>query len=49
MIIIPKGITDIRGIGLLKVLWKVMEDIIDTCIKKAMTFHEFIHGFCTVR
>ena len=30
-------------------LWKDIEAIIDTRIKKAMTFHDALHGFCAGR
>ena len=40
LILIPKGNTDNQGIGILEVLWKVMEDIIDTRIKKAVESHD---------
>ena len=30
LVLIPKGTTDTRGIGLLETLWKVMEALIDT-------------------
>ena len=29
----------------MEVFWKVMEAIIDTRIKKAVTFHDILHGF----
>ena len=48
-IFISKGNIDNRGIGLLEVLWKVMQDIIDTCIKKVVTFNYILHGFCAGR
>ena len=35
--------------GLLEVLWKVMGEVIDTRIKKAMLFHELLHRFCAGR
>ena len=35
-----KGNIYTPGIGLLEVFWKVMEAVIDTCIKKAVTFHD---------
>ena len=31
---------------LLEVLWKVTEAIIDTRIKKAVTLHDVLYGFC---
>ena len=32
MVLILKGTTDTRGIGLLETLWKVVEALIDTCL-----------------
>ena len=49
LILIPKGNEDTQGIGLLEVLWKVIEDIIDTLIKKEVMFHEALHRFCAGR
>ena len=49
MLIIPKFNANTLGIGLLDVLWKVIEAIIDTHIKKAVTFHYILHGFCSGR
>ena len=49
LLLITKGNSDTRGIELLEVLWKVMETIIDTRIKKAGTFHDILQGFHTGR
>ena len=49
LILTPKVNTDTRWIGLLGVLCKVTEAIIDKRIKKAMTFHDILHGFCAGR
>ena len=45
-ILTPKDNTGTQGIGLLEVLWKVREAVIDTCIKKAVKFHDALHEFC---
>ena len=45
-ILIHKGNVDNQGIGILEVLWKVMEAIIDALIKKAVASHDVLHGFC---
>ena len=45
LVLIPKDDADNQGIGLLEVLLKVMEAIIDTCIKKAAMFHDVPHIF----
>ena len=44
-ILIPKDTKDTQVIGILEFLWKVMEAIIDTCINKAVTFHDVFHVF----
>ena len=49
LVLIPKGNADTQGIGILWVLCKVMEAIIDTCIKRAKTLHDVLHGFLEVR
>ena len=46
---IPKGKSDTQRMGILKVLLKVMEAIIDTYIKSAVTFHDAIRVFCARR
>ena len=48
-VLIPKGNSgDFRGIGLLEVVWKVIENIIDTRLKCA-PLHNALHGFRTGR
>ena len=49
MFLIPKGNKDTQGIGILEVVWKVAEVVIDTCIKTAVQFHDVLHGFRTGR
>ena len=34
---------------MIEVIWKVFEAIIDTWIHTVVTFHRFLHGFCTNR
>ena len=46
LLLIPKGNGDTRGVGLLDVVWKVVEAVIDTHIKTVVKFHGFLHGFC---
>ena len=36
LVLIPKGTTDTRGIGLLDTLWKLVEALIDTCLHASM-------------
>ena len=45
MVLIPKGITNTRGIGLLETLWKVVEALIDTRLRVSLQFHYVLHGF----
>ena len=33
---IPKGTADTRGIGLMEALWKVVEELIDTCLRASL-------------
>ena len=37
------------GIGLLEVMWKVVEEGIYTRIKTVVKFHDVLHGFCACR
>ena len=45
LILITKGTTDTRGIGLLDTLWKVVEAPIDTRLHASLQFHYVLHGF----
>ena len=38
-----------QGIGVLEILWKIVEAIIDTRIKTVDMFHEVLHGLHTSR
>ena len=49
LVLIPKGITDTRGIGLLETLWKLEEAIINTCLCAILQMHNVPHGFRTGR
>ena len=45
IVLIPKGNSgDFRGIGLLEVIWKVIEKVIDTRLK-CVPLHDALHGF----
>ena len=46
LLLIPKGNTDNQGIGLIEVVWKVAEAVIDTRINSVVQFHNVLHGFC---
>ena len=48
-ICIPKINSDTSWIGFLKVLWKVVEAIIGTHIKKDVDFCDVFHGFSARR
>ena len=45
----PQGYAYTREIGLVGVLSKVVDTVIDTRINKAVTFHDIIHGFSAGR
>ena len=45
LILIPKGTTDTRDIGLLETLWKVVEVLIDTCLRASPQMHKTLHRF----
>ena len=49
LVFIPKVNTDIQGIVLLETLWKVVEVIINTCLRSNIQFDDFLRGFCTGR
>ena len=45
IVLIPKGNSgDFRGIGLLEVIWKVIEKVIDARLK-CVPLHDALHGF----
>ena len=46
LVLITKGNRDTWGIGMLKVVWKVVEAVIDTQIRTVVQFHNVLHGFC---
>ena len=45
VILIPKGIGYYRGIGLVEVTWKVVEDILNLRIAASINLHNLLHGF----
>ena len=45
LVLIPKVNNKNRGVGLLETLWKVVEAIVDTCLKACITFHGVLDGF----
>ena len=45
VVLIPKGNSgDFRGIGLLEVIWKVLERVMDARLK-CVPLHDALHGF----
>ena len=44
VVLLPKGGCDYRGIGLLEVAWKVIEQFLDGRLKKTI-LHDALHGF----
>ena len=49
LVLVSKGNTDTRGIGLLDTLCKVVESIIDTHLRASISFHYVLCVFCVVR
>ena len=44
VVLLPKGGGDFRGIGLLEPFWKLIEGVMDACLKK-IKLHDCLHGF----
>ena len=47
IVLIPKGNTDIRGIGILKFLWRVVEALVETRLRASACLHDILHEFRT--
>ena len=47
--LLPKPDGGVQGIGLLEVLWKLIEAIIDTRVRATVTLHDALHGFIAGR
>lgn len=45
LIMLPKGDNDVRGIGLVESVWKVLGKIINRRIQEVVKFHPCVHGF----
>ena len=45
LVLLPKGTTDTRGIGMLETLWKMVEASIDTRLHASPQMHNVLHGF----
>ena len=45
LVLLPKGTTDTRGIGMLETLWKMVEASIDTRLRASPQMHNVLHGF----
>ena len=45
LVLIPKGTTNTRCIGLLEIPWKVVEVLIDTRLCASLQMHKVLHGF----
>ena len=45
LVLIPKGNTNIQGIGLLETLWKVVEVLVDTRLRASLQMHDVPRGF----
>jgi hypothetical protein len=49
VVLLLKGSGDYRGIGLLEIIWKVIELIINRRIASKVRFHDSLHGFIAKR
>ena len=49
LVLITKGTTDTRPIGLLDTLWKVVEALINTCLRASLQMLDVLHGFRPIR
>ena len=45
LFLIPKGGTDTREIGIMEIMWKMVDGVVDTRVKSAVLFHDVLHGF----
>ena len=43
VVMIPKGVKDYCGIGLVEVMWKVVAEILNLRLTASITFHDFHH------
>ena len=47
LVLIPEGTTNTGGISLLETLWKVVEALIDNCLRAILQMHDVLHRFMT--
>ena len=45
VVLVPKGSGNYQGIGLLEIVWKTIESIINRQIAQKITFNDSLHGF----
>ena len=45
LVLIPKRPTEVRGVGLVEMMWKILSRIIHKRIMSVINFHLSIHGF----
>ena len=45
VVLLPKGGSNYRGIGIVEVVWKAVTVILNFCFAASITYHESIHGF----
>ena len=45
LVLISKGTTNTRGIGMLETLWKVVELMMDTHLRASLHMYNVLHGF----
>ena len=45
MVFLPKGRGEYRGIGIVEVVWKVCETVVNFRLKRSVVLHNALHGF----
>ena len=45
VVLIPKGVGDYHGTGLVEVVWKVVAVILNLRVTSYISFHNVLHGF----
>ena len=44
VVLIPKGMKEYQGIGLVEVMWKVVAEILNRRFTSSIAYHDFLHG-----
>ena len=48
MVLIPKGVGEYRSMSLMRVVWKVVTDIINLRLRTVISFDDILHRFSVV-